>query len=609
MRKSGLVTLFVILAIFIAISYILTDAFFESVIEDTGSDIVGAKVELDGFHFSIFGPEIHWDRLQVTNPKNTMQNMLETGFCEFNMEFWPLLRGKVVIENFELSGLQRNTARITDGKIEKPKKAEKKEDTAILETQTQLKEEEKKSSGFNFSSTLGKVNTDSIIALLNLKTPGLIDSSKKAIEDNYKKWQERITSTDPQKDINRISRQAKSIDIKKINSISSFNKALDAIKNVQGSVDSLNDAYKKLKKDFDTDYGTTGSTLKNISTWVKDDYARAMSMAKLPDLSAQNIGKMLFGEQIVNQVNTYLGYAATGRYYLNKVSSKNKKEPDPPRFKGQDIYFPSPNARPDFWLQKMSISGKLNEEMPLGGSVTDITSNPKMIGKPVMIDLSGASATRQYGLKGELNYLDSIPKELFSVNYSGLSINGMNISKSTLFPNAIKKGTAIIDGSLNIIGSHFDGNIKFNARDVTFDYSDKKASGKLASIIRDVFNQTKKLQVSVILKGRPNNLIFAVKSNLDDELSKAFKATANKEIEAAKQKIRKRIDEEVAGKKKEAEKLIAENKKKLEQQLEKYKQKIDAQKEEVKKQQKKIEDEKDKIANKLKDKLKDIFKR
>ena len=125
MRKSGLITLLVILAIFIGISYILTDAFFESLIEDLGTDIVGARVEIDDFSFSIFGPEVSWKRLQVTDPNKTMQNMLETGFCEFNMEFWPLLQGKFVIENFQLSGLQQNTDRETDGKIEKPKKEKK----------------------------------------------------------------------------------------------------------------------------------------------------------------------------------------------------------------------------------------------------------------------------------------------------------------------------------------------------------------------------------------------------------------------------------------------------------------------------------------------------
>ena len=424
----------------------------------------------------------------------------------------------------------------------------------------------------------------------------------------YKKWQTKLAETDPQDDINRISKQVQSIDVKKIKDLKSFNNALDAVKNVQSSVDSLNDAYKQTKKEFDKDYSSSSGTLGNINQWIKDDYSSALSKAKLPDLSAQNIGKMLFGESIVNQLNEYLGYISTARTYLNKVSSKNKKEPDPPRFKGQDIYFPSPNIRPKFWLQNMTIGGKLNEDMPLEGSVTNITSDPKMIGLPVKMDIRGASKTRSYGLDGELNYLDSIPKENFTANYKGLAIDGMQLSQSELFPKSIEKGTGNLDASLNISGDFFNGQLKFNISKVAFAYDSAKPSGKLAQLIRDVFNQTKTIQITAKIKGKSGDLVFAVKSNLDEELSNAFKATANKEVEAAKQKLRKKIDDQVAAKKAEVEKLIAENKKKLEDQLDKYRKQIEAQKEEVNKQKKKIEDQKDKIGDKVKDKIKNLFK-
>jgi uncharacterized protein (TIGR03545 family) len=255
----------------------------------------------------------------------------------------------------------------------------------------------------------------------------------------------------------------------------------------------------------------------------------------------------------------------------------------------------------------MTIDGKLNEEMPLGGSLKNVTTDPKMIGKPAVLNITGSSKTRTYSLDGELNYLDSIPKENFSLNYSGVALAGMELSKSELFPNSIKKGTAVIDGSFKIIGNSFNGKITFTANDVTFDYGEKKASGKLASIVRNVFSNTKRLQVAAIIKGKPKDLVFAVNSNLDDELSKAFKATANKEIEAAKQKLRKKVDEQVASKRAEVEKMIAENRQKLEQQLQKYQKQIDALQEEVDRQKKKVEDEKNKIGDKLKDKLKDLF--
>lgn len=611
MRKSGLITLLVILAIFLTIGYLLTDTFFESLIEDFGSDAVGAKVEIDDFNFSLAGPEISWSRMQITDPKNTMKNMFETAKCEFNMEFWPLLSGKFVIENFAVTGLARNTDRETDGKLikkESKKKISKgaESDSSVAKTQKQLKKEKENSSNFSLPS-MGNMNTDSIMAMLDIRTPDLIDSAQKAMQANFAKWDEKLSATDPQADVNRIKSQINSIDIKKIKSLKSFNNALSSAKNVKGSIDSLNKAFKAAKKDFNKDYNASSSTLGNIDNWVKDDYKRAMSMAKLPDLSAQNIGKMLFGEQIVNQVYEYLGYVGTARGYLNKFSSGEKKEPDPPRFKGQDIYFPSPNARPDFWLHNMTIGGYLSEKLPLEGSVMNITSDPKMIGKPVIIDIKGSSPARSYGLDGELNYLDSIPKETFKANYTGIALGGMNLSKSEIFPKSIKSGTGVAEISFKMIGNKMDGRITFSGSKVNFAYAKAKPSGKMESIIRDVFNQTKVLKISAIIKGKSDDLVFSVKSNLDKELSKAFKATANKEIEAAKAKLRKKIDSQVASKKVEAEKLIKENKAKVQAQLDKYQSQIDEQGKLLESKKKEVEKQKKKIGKDLGKKIKDLF--
>lgn len=610
MRKSGLITLLVLIGISLAIGYLLTDRLFESLIENYGSEAVGAKVEIDGFDFSLAGPDISWERLQITNPDNTMKNIFETARCEFKMEFWPLLNGKFVIENFQLSGLARNTIRETDGKIEKKKKDKGQKstdalgDSSIAKTQKKLKKEKESALGFNLSD-MGNFNTDSIMTLLDIRSPQLIDSAQKAMQENFNQWEKKLSGSDPQADVSRIERYISSIDVKEIKSVKSFEKALSSVKNVQGSIDSLNKAFKSARKEFSKDYDASGATLSNIDNWIEDDYKRAVSMAKLPDLSAQNIGKMLFGGQIVDQVYEYLGYVTMSRGYLNKINTG--KEKSPPRFKGQDIYFATPNARPDFWLQNMSISGYLDEELPLGGSVTDITTDPKMIAKPVKIDINGSSKSRSYGLQGELNYLDSIPKEMFSANYKGMSLAGMELSQSELFPKSIMNGNGLFEIHFNMTGNRFNGKISFTGNNVNFAYISEKPSGKLATLIRDVFDQTKTLKVTSEIKGTADDLIFAVKSNLDDALSKAIKATANKEIEAARQKIRQKIDAQVAQKKAEADKIIRQNKEKIQQQLDTYQAKIDEQTKMLESKKKEVDKQKDKLGKKLKDTVKDLF--
>ncbi len=603
MRKSGIIILLVIAALVVAAGILLTDTLFESLIEDTATDLNGAVVEIDDFDFSLAGPKMGWQRLQITDPKNTMTNQFESGIVEFNLEFWPLLSGKVVVENFEISGIKTGTVREKDGAIPK---VEEEKTSVISLAQKKLENQVNEEVGFNLASSVKNVNVDSIVSLLKLQSPARFDSAKVKVEQDYAKWQAKLETLSSQEDIDKIKQQIKAIDVKKVKDLKSTKKALSSLKKVKGSIDKLDKSYTETKKELNDDYSGSSSVLANMDDWVKADYKQAMSLAQLPDFSTQSIAKMLFGKSVVSQVNQYLGYIGVAREYLNKYTSNEKKQ-DPPRLRGQNIYFPSKNARPDFWLQQLALSGNMSTEMSLSGSITDISSHPKMIGKPVEIEISGSSKNRDYSLKGQLNYLDSIPKESFSVDYNGFTLNGVGLSSSELLPTAIKKGQGFVKASLNMKGNDFDGAIKFTSKQVAFDFSSEQASGKLSSIIRDVFAQTKEINVDVLIKGRKDNLVFAVKSNLDKKLGNAFKAAAGKEIEQAKAKIRKKIDEQVAAKKAEVENLITENKKKLENQLAKYQAKIDEQKNELKKKKKAIEDKKDNFGKKVKDKLKGLL--
>ena len=127
MRWKGIIFLVVLIGIFVALSFILTDDWLERQLENIGTSVVGAKVEIDNLDFSLTGLHLRWSRLQVTNPKDTWKNIIETGKTECNFELLPLFSKKVVIENMQLSDLQTGTERATDGKI--IKKAKKKKET------------------------------------------------------------------------------------------------------------------------------------------------------------------------------------------------------------------------------------------------------------------------------------------------------------------------------------------------------------------------------------------------------------------------------------------------------------------------------------------------
>ena len=107
-RKSGIITLAVILILFLIGLFIFTDKWVEGTLEDIGSSAVGAKVEIDGLDISLLSLKFQLSRLQVTDPDHTMRNMFETGRVSFQLNFPALFKKKIIIENVIINDYRDN---------------------------------------------------------------------------------------------------------------------------------------------------------------------------------------------------------------------------------------------------------------------------------------------------------------------------------------------------------------------------------------------------------------------------------------------------------------------------------------------------------------------
>lgn len=608
MRIGGFITVLVLIGIMFAAAYFITDEWVENKIEYEGSVLNEAKVEIDGFNFSIFNLYMKWDRLQVANRNNTMENTFETGETEFKMQFWPLiLKNKVIVENVKLTGFQLATERETDGYFEMPvdEAGDPVEPGFLNSVVKQVTNEAQKNAEVRFTDARDDLNVDSLMAKVNIQSVGKIDSLRNGIQKTYSKWDSTFNNTSIESEIAIIQNTVESINVKEIKDPKKAVEAIERVKKLRKQVDSLKTRTENLKSDFDQDYGGVRYNLGQVDNWIQDDYQCALSMAKLPNLSAQNIGKALFGQNLLGDYAAYLEYVAIAREYGSRLIGE-EDEDEIPRYEGVDYEFSDKYDWPGFWFKNIELSGRTKSDVGISGNVTNISSNQNKTGLPIIFEIRGEDENQvSLSLDGEFNYLEEAPRESFTFNYSGFTFSKARLSGSDLLPYELKSGKGDVNVEMNIIGKRFDSRIDYLVNGISFDFAAAgQPKNRLESLIRDAIGSTENIDVAALIDNLEGPLRVRVRSNLDDLFMNALRQTVSQEVENAKRKIEAEVQKQVEDKKEQLADFKAGKEAEIHRRYEELQAKVNEQIERIEQKREELEAKKKELEQALKDKIK-----
>ncbi len=311
-----------------------------------------------------------------------------------------------------------------------------------------------------------------------------------------------------------------------------------------------------------------------IDDWVRQDYQRAQAQARLPDISGQNISRFIFGDRIVTQFTEYVQYVGMAREYAGRLQSKKPEKKKPPRMRGQDIPFFNRNARPRFWIQRISLSGTTGNRIPLEGTVTDIVNDQRFIGRPTEIDLASRKQDGiAFTLHGTLNYLEDAPREDFELSYANFSLKNVSLSNSALLPNAVSEGTGAITSALYLQRDSLKSTIRFQADQLQFAmHQDHAPRNQVERLIQSMVQSIHHLEFQAVLAGERNDLTLSLTSNLDEIYQRNLESTVVREIERARQEIQNRIDRAAAMHRTRLTNFIRDKEQQLQAEIDRYEQ-------------------------------------
>ncbi len=544
-RWKGLLFLAVVAVVVIVLNLIFTDRWLERRLEGMGTSLVGAKVEIDNLDFSFVGLHLRWDSLQVTNPKATMKNILTTGRTEFNLDLKALLQKKVVIENVQMTSVTSGTDRTTDGRVprrEKPKEPSK--PNIITKTIDRMAQQVTESATWNLDELGKKMNVDSLIALLDLQSPQRIDSLRSVLEGRYAHWDSLFAAVNWRRDLDFFETRLTAVRPDEIRSLEDLEEALRTVRQARAKFDSLQKAITETGSRLKNDLRSSADGVMLADDWIRQDIRGALDKAQLPEFNRESIARMLFGDQVLAQAEGALSTINTVRSYAEKLQSDKPKKEKPPRFKGQTIHFVAPKVYPNFWLKSLRLSGHTARGFNIEGSVKDIVSQQKIIGRPTVMQIDarrrdGASA-RFFGV---LNYLTS-PRESFRLEIGRMPLQGVELSKLRLLPQRIASGSGRLMLSLELSENEVNGEFYFVAEPLEFAF-EAAPEKRWEQVVRRVISAADKLDLRVRLRSDEARTVFALNSNLDDLFARELKAMAGEEVEKAKARIESYVNGKV----------------------------------------------------------------
>ena len=609
MRWKGVIFIVAVFVIVLVLGMIFSDAWFESRLEALGNSVVGARVEIDNLDLSLLGLHVRWDSLQVTNPRQTLQNILTTGRTEFDMQLVPLFAKNVIIDNVQIVNITSGTSRTYDGRL--PRKSKRETPAFVTNTMHRLQELAGKAPVWNLDDLTKDINVDSILQLLDLESPERIDSLYTKLNFLYAKWDSTLNSSAWTEEFNQLSRQIQSLEPREIETVSRLQSTAAQIEKIYTRIDSLKTYAQNTADSLKNDLKFTRQQAALVDDWIAQDISGAMGKARLPSFTRENIGLFLFGPQIVNKINSVLQITGQVRHYSAKFKSDKPKKEKPPRFKGQTIHFAAPKVDPNFWIKQIIITGKTPNGLVLDGSIRHIVSRQSLIGESTRFSIQGRRNDQAaLDMQGELNYLDD-PQESLTLQLKEMPLAGVGFGESQWLPRQIKSGRGVLTARLKLFDSRIEGSLDLQTRALDFEF-DEQTDDKWNRLIRSVFETAEHVDIKAELTSSESFTDFTIRSNVDDMMAQKVKKEIGDKAAQARGKIEQEIKIRVEDQKQELQALVDRRAQGLSRQMQDYQEKltsIELQLEEKKSQiLDRIESEKQKQSEKVKEKVKDLFK-
>lgn len=507
---------------------------------------IGAKTEVNQLHLDIPKLRMTIGDLQITNPKDTWRNLIQTKNIRFQMAAEPLYSGKIVIDEVSIEDLMINTPRKTNGKINK----------IILpgpfgQAQKKLNNDISTLPALDPQSISLKVPTDKLLASYQLKTKLATVETRERIEKSNQKWQTNLQKLSQIKlKIQELQNKVQEYQAAKTDNLLQIRNKLQGLQDIQKSSGAIQQELGTNTNGLQTEFTTLRASIGNLKNAADTDYHDLLKLAKLPDFNSVNIAEVLFGKALLNESSSMLDIVDKVQKQIPVRMDNPPKEAHPRG--GQDIIFPGRRTYPNFLIKHVSISAQGTgntafEGFSAQGMAEGITDQPQIFGAPMLVKMAAQARNHSYiNFDGSLNHITPAIDDRLNLTIGNLGIPKFQLADSPYLPNKLSSGIVNLVTEMRIQSDRFTLNVNLQCHNLVSDYSSKPASNDLVTqVVRDSLSKVDQISIRYQLEGINKKLNMKLSSDIDQIVSARLKAVVGARIEQETQGIRQQVNAEL----------------------------------------------------------------
>jgi uncharacterized protein (TIGR03545 family) len=541
----------------VAVIYVAAYAYFawffdqhlKQGIEYVATQANGAEVNIAGVRTSFLRGTFDLDGLEITDKEIPSRNILSLDNIHFGYMWDALLRMKFVVDEASINQIQVYSPRKKPGYVLPPEPAKpSKLDQMQKEVLDQVKKEYAQNMLGDLISLLEGADPKDQLNSIREEL-----ASEKRVKEMIEDVQNKQETWD--KDIKRLTDTTKIKELE--NEIQSLKGEKNPLKQVQGIkeiTDKLKDIQKQAKeaqkagKKLETEIRAVTAYPKEVEELVKNDIASLKDRFQIPQLDVKDMAMSLFSKELGGHITQARKYQALAKQYLPEKKEREEVLP-PPRSVGKSYEFPITKSYPLFWLKKAAISSKGTADSYSGnvtGELTNVTTSPKWIKKPTVLDLRGDFPGSQvYGVKATLtaDFTRETARQMLDMRVNEFNIPSREFSKS----DKLKFGLTKASGSTVITAQLEDNRVKMNwTGTITKPQWLVEAKSKIAQeLLTGIVEGIPVVFINGSVDGTWTNLNMKINSNLGDEIANGMKEQVGKKIQEAEGKLKAMVDEKI----------------------------------------------------------------